>query len=69
MPAATEPARVEYVLSYDRTVCGRTQEEALAERFRIVRVIAEQMGCTTPEALAALQHFERDTSSAGQTIH
>jgi hypothetical protein len=57
------------VLFYDRTACGRTQEEALAERLRIVRVIAEQMGCTTPEALAALQHFESDTSSAGQTLH
>lgn len=67
MPASIES--VEYALVYDRTVCGRTPEEAFAERLRIVRVFAEQMGCTTPEALAALQHFERDTSSAGHTLH
>lgn len=68
-PPTATVASVEYTLIYDRTVCGRTQEEALAERLRIVGVLADQMGCTTPEALAALQHFESDTSTAGQTIH
>ena len=66
---AAQPAHVEYALFYDRTACGRTQEEAMAERLRIVTVIAEQMGCSTPEALGALQHFERDISSAEQTLH
>jgi hypothetical protein len=41
----------------------------LAERHRIVKHVAEQMGVSLQEARAALDLFEADLSSAGQTIN
>jgi hypothetical protein len=41
----------------------------VAERSRIVRRLADQMGVTRKEASDALFHFEAVTSSEGQTVH
>ena len=41
----------------------------LAERQRIAERVAEQMGCSVREAREALDHFEIDLCSCGQTLH
>lgn len=41
----------------------------VAERSRIIKVIADQMGVTRREAADKLFDFEAVTSSRGQTLH
>jgi hypothetical protein len=41
----------------------------MEERRRIAERVADQMGCTVQEAREALDHFEIDLCSCGQTLH
>jgi hypothetical protein len=41
----------------------------IAERGRIVAIVAEQMGCSRREAADHLFYFEAVTSSDGHTLH
>jgi hypothetical protein len=41
----------------------------IAERSRIIGIIAEQMACSRREAADQLFHFEAVTTSEGQTVH
>jgi hypothetical protein len=41
----------------------------VAERSRIVGILAEQMACSRREAADHLFHFEAVTTSEGQTVH
>jgi len=41
----------------------------LEEKQRIVKRVSEQMGVSLSDARAALDHFEADLSTEGQTIN
>lgn len=41
----------------------------IAERRRIAERVAEQMGCTVPEARRALEDFEYNLSHEGHALH